>query len=78
MAQAFKLADTADPSLDADGKLAYFLQQQLRGYSSIDNPEIPQVAITTTILREFYKMSISAYDKALCELFIGAFYFTML
>lgn len=35
------------------------------------------MAITASILREFYKMSISAYDKALCELFIGAFFFAM-
>ncbi len=77
MAQTYKLADRPDPRLDADGKLAFLLQRQLRGYSSINPPVKPQVAITASILRQFYKMSISDADKALCELFIGAFFFAM-
>ncbi|MFN9978392.1 MAG: hypothetical protein ACK53Y_00685, partial [bacterium] len=32
VAQAFKLAARADPRLDTNGKLAFILQQQLRGY----------------------------------------------
>jgi hypothetical protein len=77
VAQAFKLADRADPRLDADGKLAFLLQRQLRGYKNVDRPESPQIAITTSILREFYRMSISVYDNALRELFIGAIFFAM-
>jgi hypothetical protein len=77
VAQTYKLADRADPRLDKDGKLAFILQRQLRGYSSVDSPETLQVAITTSILRKFYCLSISAADKALCELFIGAFFFAM-
>jgi hypothetical protein len=77
VAQAYKLADRADPRLDTDGKFAFLLQRQLRGYSSTDKPESPQVAITASVLREFYKLSLSEVDKALCELFIGAFFFAM-
>jgi hypothetical protein len=77
VAQAFKLADRADPRLDSGNKLAFFLQRQLRGYSSTDDPPTPQVAMTASILRMFYKLSVSPFDRALCELFIGAFFFAM-
>jgi hypothetical protein len=38
-AQAFKLADRPDPRLDSNGKLAFILQCQLRGYKSTDPGE---------------------------------------
>jgi hypothetical protein len=71
------LADKPDPRLDADGKLAFLLQRQLRGYKSTDPGEKPQVAITGSVLRKYHELAISTFDKALCELFIGAFYFAM-
>jgi hypothetical protein len=37
----------------------------------------PQVALTASILRQFHSASVSQLDKALCELFIGAFFFAM-
>jgi hypothetical protein len=77
MAQAFKLAVRADPRLDTDKKLAFLLQRQLRGYKSTDPGETPQVAITGSVLRKFYKLAVSSFDKALCQLFIGAFFFAM-
>jgi hypothetical protein len=77
VAQAFKLAHRPDPRLDSDGKLAFLLQRQLRGYKSADPGEVPQVAVTGSVLRTFYQLSISPRDKALCELFIGAFFFAM-
>jgi hypothetical protein len=77
VAQAYKLGDRPDPRLDADGKFAYILQRQLRGYSSTDEPASPQVAVTASVLREFHKLAISSMDKALCELFTGAFFFAM-
>ncbi len=77
LAHAFKLAGRADPRLNEDGKLAFLLPWQLRGYSTIDNLEWLQVAITASRIREFYKMSLSTYDRALCELFIGALFFAM-
>jgi len=71
------LADQPDPRLDGDGKFAFILQCQLRGYSSLDTPVSSQIAITASILRKVHDMSISPADKALCELFIGEFFFAM-
>jgi hypothetical protein len=77
MAQAFKLAVRPDPRLNTDGKLAFILQRQLCGYKSTDPGEKPQVALTGSILRKFYHLAISPFDKAMCQLFIGAFFFAM-
>jgi len=44
---------------------------------SLDPGEVPQVAVTGSILCQFHKQSISLLDLALCELFIGAFFFAM-
>jgi len=77
VAQAFKLANRPDPRLDSNGKLVFILQRQLQGYKSADPGETPQVAVTGSVLRKFYNLSISPRDKALCELFIGAFFFAM-
>jgi hypothetical protein len=35
------------------------------------------VAITGSVLRKFYKLAVSSFDKLLCQLFIGAFCFAM-
>jgi hypothetical protein len=75
--RAYKLANRPDPRLDADQKFAFILQRQIRGYKNSDNPEQQQVAVTGSVLREFYTLSISQLDKCLCELFIGAFFFAM-
>ena len=77
VAQTYKLAHRPDPRLDTDAKFAFILQRQIRSYKNSDNPETQQVAVTGSILREFYKLSISKVDKALCQLFIGAFFFAM-
>jgi len=77
LSQTFKLADKPDPRPDNDGNIAFFLQHQLRCYKSLDPGEVPQVAVTGSILRQFHKQSISPLDLALCELFIGAFFFAM-
>jgi hypothetical protein len=74
---AFKLAAQADPRLDTNGKLTFILQRQLWGYRAPDPREKPQVAITGTVLRQFHKLAVSPFDKALCQLFIGAFFFAV-
>jgi hypothetical protein len=73
----FKLADKPDPRLDADGNVAFILQRQLRCYNNLDPGEKQQVAVTGSILRQFFKSSFSPVDMAMCELFIGAFFFAM-
>ncbi len=70
VAQTYKLANRPDPRLDEDQKFAFILQRQIRGYKNEDKPEKQQVAITGSVLREFFKLSISQMDKSLCELFI--------
>jgi len=77
VAQAFKLAAHTDPRLDINGKFAFILQRQLRGYRSTDPGEKPQVSITGSVLQQFYKLTVSSFDTALCQLFIGAFFFAM-
>jgi len=79
VSQAFKLAGRSDPRLDRDGKFAFVLQRQLRGYRSSDVPvpEKRQIAISGSVLHEFYRLALSNMDKARCELFIGAFFFAM-
>jgi hypothetical protein len=77
VAQAFKLADRPDPRLDFDAKVAFLLQRQLRSYTIVDKPEVRQAAVTASILRQFNKIAISSADKAMSELFTGAFFFAM-
>jgi len=77
ISQTFKLADKPDPRLNNNGNIAFFLQRQLQGYKSLDPGETPQVAVTGSILQQFFKQSISPVDIALCELFIGAFFLAM-
>jgi len=77
ISQVFKLADRQDPRLDRDGKLTLFLQRQLRGYKSLDPPVKAQPALTASILRCLQQSAISSFDRSLCDLFIGAFFFAM-
>jgi hypothetical protein len=77
VAQAFKLANRADPRLDTDSNVAFILQRQLRAYKGSDRHEKQQVAVTGSILRKFIQASISTADKAMSELFTGAFFFAM-
>lgn len=71
------MADQPDPRLDKDGKFKLFLQRQLRGYKSLDPPVRAQPALTASILRRLYLDPLSPFDKALCELFKGSFFFAM-
>jgi len=77
LAQTYKLANRPDPRLDYNRKFTFLLQRQLRGYSSSDPGEQPQVAVTGSVLQKFHQLALSPFDKALCELFIGAFFFAM-
>jgi hypothetical protein len=77
MAQTFKLANRPDPRLDADSNVAFILQRQLRAYRGFDNHEKQQVAVTGSVLQKFIDISISSADRAMSELFTGAFFFAM-
>jgi hypothetical protein len=77
VAQAYRLANRPDPRLDRDGKSSFLLQCQIRGYKKLDPSKKQQVALTGSILRELHKMAFTPLEKALCELFTGAFFFAM-
>jgi hypothetical protein len=73
VAQTYRLAGRPDPTLDTDGKFAFFLQRQFRSYSNSDRPTKQQAAITGSILPEFHRMATTKLEKSMCDLFIGAF-----
>ena len=77
VAQTYRLAGRPDPTLDPDGKLAFFLQRQFRSYANNDRPIKQQAAITGSILRKFHQIATTKLEKAMCDLFIGAFFFAM-
>ncbi len=77
MAQTFRLANRPDPRLDEDGKPSFILQRQYRGYKKLDPPAKQQVALTGSIIEELNKMAFTPLDKAMSQLFTGAFFFAM-
>jgi len=77
VAQTYKLANRLDPRMATNGKFAFIIQCWLRGYNNSDKPEEQQAAVTGSALQEFYKLSLSKIDRALCQLVIGTFFFAM-
>jgi hypothetical protein len=77
MAQTFCLANKPNPRLDEDGKPSLFLYRQFRGYKKLDKPEKQQVALAGSVIRELQKMAFTPLDIAMCQLFTGAFFFSM-
>lgn len=77
VAQTYRLAGYEDPTLDADRKPAFILQRQFRHYASTDRSPIQQAAVTGSILRKFHQIALTNLEKAMCDLFIGAFFFAM-
>jgi hypothetical protein len=71
--------DNISEKVDLVANLPSFsnLSQSVPGYRSTNPGEKPQVAITGSVLRQFYKLAVSSFDKALCQLFIGVFFFAM-
>jgi hypothetical protein len=77
VAQAYRMAGRPDPTLDSDGKFAFLLSRQFRSYANSDPPSKQQAAVTGSILRQFHKMATTKLETAMCDLFIGAFFFAM-
>jgi hypothetical protein len=71
------MANRPDPHLDEDGKPSFILQWQYRVYKKLDPPEKQQVALTGSIIKGLSKMAFTPLDKAMCQLFTGAFFFAM-
>jgi hypothetical protein len=77
VAQAFRMANRPDPRLDTDGKPSFLLSRQFRGYKKLDPPEKRQVALTGSIIKELKKIAFTPLEKAMFQLFTGAFFFAM-
>ena len=77
MAQGFRAANRPDPRLDHDLKTCFLLQQQNRGYKNLDPNVKQQKALPLTVLRYLDSHALSAKDKAISKLCIGATFFAM-
>jgi hypothetical protein len=77
VASAFQANSHPNPTLDADRKFAYVLQQQLKSYKGTDPLTKQQKAITCSILRELLRHNKSERDTAAGKLAIGDFFYAM-
>ena len=77
VAATFRTHDRPDPRLDPDGKVAFILQRQLRGYSNTDPGEKPQQALSADVIEKLHAMSLLPDDKIKANLLIVAFFFAM-
>ena len=75
--QTFRANNRCDPRLDRDGKTSFILQEQLRGYKSLDGAKLKQKALALSAVRKMMEVSITNKDKAMAWLFIGAMSFAM-
>jgi len=71
------MADKPDPRIDQDGKPSFLLQRQIRGYKKLDPPEKQQVTLTGSVIKELISLALTSLEKAMSELFTGAFFFAM-
>jgi hypothetical protein len=71
------MADKPDPRIDQDGKPSFLLQRQIRGYKKLDPPEKQQVTLTGSVIKESISLALTSLEKAMSELFTGAFFFAM-
>jgi len=77
VAQTYRMANRPDPRFDQDGRPSFLLQRQIRGYKKLDPPEKQQVALTGSIIKELNSLALTKLEKAMSELFSGAFFFAM-
>jgi len=77
MGQAYQSDDCKSPIHNADGKIAFILQQQLRGYANCNASIKPQKALTPHILRELGFVTTTETDVAAGQLDKGDFFFAM-
>jgi len=64
-------------TMPQEPKLAFILQQQLRGYANCDASTKPQKALTPRIIRELGRVTTTETDVAAGQLAKGAFFFAM-
>jgi hypothetical protein len=77
VAQAFRSNNRKDPRLDADGKMCFIIQEQLRAYRNQDGSRAKQKALPMKVLRKMYELAETPWDSAVTHLLIGAIFFAM-
>jgi hypothetical protein len=77
VAQAFRSNNRKDPRLDADGKMCFLIQEQLRAYRNQDGSRNKQKALPMTVLRKMHDLAETSWDTAVTHLLIGAIFFAM-
>jgi hypothetical protein len=82
VAQAYQANDIPSPIHDADGKLAFILQQVMKGYANTDPSEKHQKAITSRVIGLVTRLCNTANDSddedtACGQLCGGAWFFAM-
>ena len=66
-----------DPTLDSSGQKSLFLQQQLRGYKTLDPPRKHQKSIPEKLVLHLYKWTDTHLNTVISQLITGAFFFGM-
>ena len=77
MAQTYRAHNRPSPIHDNEGKLAFILQQQLKGYKNKDASCKPQKALTPKILQFLHQNTLTVTNRACGELANGTFFFAM-
>ena len=77
VAQAFRANHREDPRLDMDGKTAYIITEQLKGYKNEDSSKRKQKALPMFVIRKIMELAITDKQIALAWLLVGAIFFAM-
>ena len=67
----------SDPTLDSSGQKSLILQQQLRGYKTLDPPTKHQKGISAKLVLHINKRTDTHMNTAIVQLITGAFFFSM-
>ena len=77
LSTSFRTHLWGEPTLDVSGQRSLGLQQQLRGYKSVDPPTKHQKAILAKLVFHIYKKKYSHLSTAIRKLISGEFFFDM-
>ena len=77
VAQTYRAHNCPSPIHDDEGKLAFLLQHQLKGYKNTDASCKPQKALMPKILHFLHHNTLTKINRACGELADGAFFFAM-
>ena len=75
VAQTFRANNRPDPRTDDDGKLAFILQQQFKGYKNKDKNVKQQKALPLCVIRQLHRIKSSNENIAIAQLCTAAIFF---